>query len=141
MLLPEGGTGERLGDGGPEADEPGFSEEELTALALAADPAAPLSEDAVPFALFLGQLPLVLPQWYMPPAISSTSSCFASTATVPIAVICIAAFRVKFASTSPRKNCTLPQSTEVKASLVVVLAFVMIDAWGLCSTYGSVTLA
>jgi hypothetical protein len=106
MLLPEGGTGERLGEGGPEADEPGFSEEELTALALAADPEAPLSEDAVPFALFLGQLPLVLPQWYMPPAISS-------------------------------------RSTRLRTALVIaiVLAFVMIDAWGLCSTYGSVTLA
>src|SRR5476651_1066546 len=42
------------------------------------------------------------------------------TATVPIAVNCIAAFRVKFAKTSPRKNWTLPQSTKVIASLVVV---------------------
>jgi hypothetical protein len=37
-----------------------------------------------------------------------------------MAVICIAAFRVKFAKTSPRKNWTLPQSTKVIASLVVV---------------------
>src|ERR1700733_1104946 len=42
------------------------------------------------------------------------------TATVPIAVNCIAALRVKFAKTSPRKNWTLPQSTKVIASLVVV---------------------
>jgi hypothetical protein len=88
------------------ADLSGFSEDELAGLALAADPDAPLAEDAVPLALFLGQLPLVLPQWYMPPAIST-------------------------------------RTTRWRTALVIaiVLAFVMIDAWGLCSTYGSITLA
>jgi hypothetical protein len=37
-----------------------------------------------------------------------------------MAVICIAALRVKFVKTSPRKNWTLPQSTEIVPSLVVV---------------------
>jgi hypothetical protein len=107
MVLSDGGPGERLpADDGSAADVPGFSEEELTDLALSADPDAPLGEDAVPLAIFLGQLPLVLPQWYMPPAISGRSTRW-RTALV----------------------------------IVIVLAFVMIDAWGLCSTYGSVTLA
>src|SRR5271154_2712564 len=42
------------------------------------------------------------------------------TATVPIAVNCIAALRVKLAATSPRKNLILPQSTKIETSLVVV---------------------
>lgn len=83
-----------------------FSEDELAALALAADPEAPVDEDAVPVTLFLGQMPLMLPQWYMPPALAA-------------------------------------RGTRWRTGLVIalVLAFVMIDAWGLCSTYGSVTLA
>src|SRR5580698_2438730 len=36
-----------------------------------------------------------------------------------MAVNCIAALRVKFVKTSPRKNWILPQSTEIVASLVV----------------------
>ena len=62
--------------------------------------------DAVPLALYLGQLPLMLPQWYMPPAIVARGGRW-----------------------------------RVALVLALVLAFVMIDAWGLCSTYGSVTLA
>src|SRR4030081_2183271 len=42
------------------------------------------------------------------------------TATVPIAVNCMPALRVKFVRTSPRKNRSRPKSTEVVASLVVV---------------------
>src|ERR1700681_2442665 len=42
------------------------------------------------------------------------------TATVPIAVNCMPALRVKFVRTSPRKNRSLPQSTEIVASLIVV---------------------
>lgn len=83
-----------------------LSEEELTALALAADPDGVVADGALPLPLYLGSLPLMLPQWYMPPAISSTAK---------------------------RWRTVLV--------LVLVVAFVMIDAWGLCSTYGSVTLA
>jgi hypothetical protein len=86
--------------------EDGFSEEELAELAMAADPDAPVDDDAVPLARYLGQLPLVLPQWYMPPAVSGRGGRW-----------------------------------RVAVVLAIVLALVMIDAWGLCSTYGSVTLA
>src|SRR5579883_2040332 len=41
------------------------------------------------------------------------------TATVPIAVACIPALRVKLRKTSPRKNLILPQSKEIVASLFV----------------------
>ena len=41
-------------------------EEELTALALAADPEGPLSPDAVPIDIYLSQV-APLPLWYMPP--------------------------------------------------------------------------
>jgi hypothetical protein len=42
-----------------------ISDEELTALALAADPDQPISVDARPWA-FGGMTPVLLPQWYMP---------------------------------------------------------------------------
>jgi hypothetical protein len=46
-----------------------FSDEELTALALAADPDAPLAEDAVPFTDVTGSAAEgPLPSWYMPAA-------------------------------------------------------------------------
>lgn len=41
-----------------------LSDEELTELALAADPNAPLDADAVPWHVALGLNPL--PEWYMP---------------------------------------------------------------------------
>lgn len=41
--------------------------DELTALALAADPDAPLDDDAVPFAEHIEDGPL--PDWYMPTAV------------------------------------------------------------------------
>ena len=90
----------------PEAAAWAFSEEELTELALAADPDAAPDPDAVPLPLYLGQLPLMLPQWYMPPAIVGRGGRW-----------------------------------RVALVLTLVLAFVIIDAWGLCSTYGSLTLA
>lgn len=48
--------------------EPGdvvVSDEDLTALALAADPDVELGDDAVPFRTG-GELPGLLPDWYMP---------------------------------------------------------------------------
>jgi hypothetical protein len=47
-----------------------LTDEELTALALAADPTAPLSEDAVPLSVHLAHFGAALPLWYMPPAVS-----------------------------------------------------------------------
>ena len=46
-----------------------LTDEDLTALALAADPEAPIDEDAVPIGLHLAQLGAALPLWYMPPAV------------------------------------------------------------------------
>lgn len=83
-----------------------FSDEELTWLALTADPDTPLDAGAVPWSLYVGQMATVLPQWYMPPA-------------------------------------TVGHTTRWRTVLVlaIVLALVMIDAWGLCSTYGNVVPA
>lgn len=50
-------------DEAPEA----LSDEELTLLALAADPDQPIAEDAVPVGLYLATVEN-LPEWYMPPA-------------------------------------------------------------------------
>jgi hypothetical protein len=87
--------------------EEGLSETELTALALAADPDAPLSDDAVPLSLHLAQFAgAALPQWYMPPAMARTGS----------------KWRVPVIGT-------------------IVGAFVLIEALGLCNTYGILTFA
>jgi hypothetical protein len=47
----------------------GLTDEELTTLALAADPHAPLPEGAVPIGVHLAQFGASLPFWYMPPAV------------------------------------------------------------------------
>jgi hypothetical protein len=86
---------------GSEADEDRFTEAELTALALSADPDAPLDADAVPLSWYLAQSPDSLPPWYMPTAMAR-----------------------------PGKRWRIP----VVVSLVA--AFLIIEAFGLCSTYG-----
>lgn len=43
-----------------------FSDDELTALALAADPDAPIDDDATPFGRDLSAGADLLPEWYMP---------------------------------------------------------------------------
>jgi hypothetical protein len=66
-----------------------LSEVELTALALAADPDAPLSDDAVPLSQHLAQFAgAALPQWYMPPAMAHGGSKWR----VPVIGTIIAAF-------------------------------------------------
>ncbi len=50
-----------------------FSEDELTALALAADPDAPIAESAVPIGTYLSQMGSALPIWYMPPVAATRS--------------------------------------------------------------------
>jgi hypothetical protein len=47
--------------------EAALTDEELTELALAADPDAPLPEDALPMGLHLARYGDALPLWYMPP--------------------------------------------------------------------------
>jgi hypothetical protein len=81
----------------------GFTEAELTELAMAADVDAPLSDDAVPLAVYLEQAPGLLPQWYMPAPMARRS-----------------------------------KGWRVPVVLVIVAAFVIIEAFGLCSTFGQV---
>ena len=51
-----------------------LTEAELTALALAADPNAALSDDAIPLSMHLAQFAGALPEWYMPPAMARNGS-------------------------------------------------------------------
>lgn len=83
-----------------------WTDEELTALALAADPDAPLDPDAVALPLYPDPGPNSLPAAYMPPAMSGVGRGWR----VPIAV-------------------------------VIILAFLAIDAVGLCITYGTLVAA
>ena len=49
--------------------EGALTDAELTALALAADPDAPIGPGAVPIGMHLAQLGSALPLWYMPPVV------------------------------------------------------------------------
>ncbi|MGE0139734.1 MAG: hypothetical protein AB7R77_18125 [Ilumatobacteraceae bacterium] len=53
-------------------DDDWISDEELAALALAADPDVDVGDDAVPFDA--GHALGLLPEWYMPPALASGGS-------------------------------------------------------------------
>jgi hypothetical protein len=88
----------RTGD--PEAGDP-ISDEELTALALAADPDQPLDDDAMPMADYLAEAYGPLPEWYMAPVMARHSG--------------------------RRRQAVI---------LSVIGAFLLIEAFGLCSTYG-----
>jgi hypothetical protein len=85
-----------------------IDEEELAALAMAADPDAPLPPDAVPIHVHLSQFAGALPLWYMPPVV-----------------------------------LTGGRGRRWKKPVVisVVAAFLLIDAMGLCNTYGILSLA
>jgi hypothetical protein len=65
-----------------------LTEAELTALALAADPNAPLSEDAIPLSMHLAQFAGALPEWYMPAAMARNGSRWR----VPVIGTIVAAF-------------------------------------------------
>ncbi len=78
-----------------------ISDEELTALALAADPNQALDADAVPLAVYLATSPGPLPEWYMAPVMARHSG--------------------------RRRQAII---------LALVGAFLLIEAFGLCSTYG-----
>jgi hypothetical protein len=85
--------------------ELGITDDELTELALAADPDAPLPDDAVPMDVHLSRFAVPLPLWYMPPVVRSGG-----------------------------RRWTTP------VVLAVVGAFVLIEALGLCNTYGILSL-
>jgi len=97
-------TTEGPGQAGP--DGPGLTDEQLTALALAADPDAPLAADAVPFSIYGPDAGGALPLWYMPPVMARRLPAWR----VPLVVVLIATFLV-------------------------------IDAFGLCATYGQLGAA
>jgi hypothetical protein len=88
-------------------DELQFSDDELTALALSADPDRGLDADAIPVNEYLGRFAEegptsgLLPDWYMAP---------------------VRASRIRRA----------PQLVV----LFLIATFVLIEAFGLCSTYG-----
>ncbi len=86
------------GDGAPGGE---LSDEELTALALAADPHAPLPDDALPIDVHLALYAPPLPLWYMPPVMRMGG-----------------------------------RRWKVPFVIAVVSAFLLIDAMGLCNTYG-----
>jgi hypothetical protein len=87
-------------------DDAAISHDELTALALAADPSVPLSTDATPLDIGGGGGMEFLPGWYMPPVLRSSS-----------------------------------RRWHRWAIIAVIVAFLAIDAFGLCSTYGPLTAA
>jgi hypothetical protein len=80
-------------------DAPSLSDEDLTALALSADPDAPIPADAVALAPLSGVSPL--PGWYMPAV-----------------------------------TITRTRRWQRPVIYTVVSAFFIIEAFGLCSTFG-----
>jgi hypothetical protein len=85
-----------------------LTDEELCRLALAADPTAPLSEEAVPLSLHLAQFAgaAALPGWYMAPATARGGRHWRT----PVVV-------------------------------AIISAFLLIEALGLCNTFGQLSLA
>jgi hypothetical protein len=92
--------------GETESGETEFSDEELTALALAADPDQLPDVDAVPLSLYPGRPSGGLPEWYMPPVV-------------------VRGWR----------GWRLP------VVFAVIAGFLLIDALGLCITYGQLIAA
>lgn len=95
-----------MDDVGLPSDE-ALTDEELTTLALSADPLAPLAEDAVPMSVHLSRFGPTLPLWYMPATMR----------------------------TGRGRRWRMP------VVMAVVSAFVLIDAMGLCNTYGLLSWA
>jgi hypothetical protein len=84
-----------------------LSDEELCRLALAADPHAPLSDEAIPLSIHLAQFAgAPLPGWYMAPATARGGRRWRT----PIVV-------------------------------AIISAFLLIEALGLCNTFGQLSFA
>ncbi len=87
-----------------------FTDEELTELALAADPDTQPADDAVPFDELYGEPGLhLLPSWYMP--------------------------------APTRLNNGRHRTLKRIAVVLIIIAFLVINAYGLCSTYGKIEIA
>ena len=89
-----------------------LTDDELTALALAADPDIDVPDDAVSFWALPGNGDggaSVLPSWYMPAPMGS----------------------------GPTGRRWLRRAI----AITIIVAFLVIDAYGLCSTYGQITVA
>lgn len=85
-----------------------ISDDELTRLALAADPNAALADDAVSFWDLIGEdADPLLPAWYMPPPAGAVHS---------------------------------GRRWKRVVSIVLVAAFLVVNGYGLCSVYGSITI-
>jgi hypothetical protein len=106
-VVPDEADSERIEAGVPdrEPDSSWFTDGELTALALAADPDGPLDEDAVPLTSYADQSAAALPEWYMPP--------------------------VRARRGTRRRTAVV---------LAIVIAFLVIEAVGLCSAYGQLVI-
>ena len=93
----------------PITDQP-ITDEQLTELALAADPEVTVADDAVPLSELLrseewAEGDELLPDWYMP---------------------------------APMGAGRLLQGWRRRIVLLIVASFLLINAYGLCSTYGHV---
>jgi hypothetical protein len=88
-------------------DLPEIDLDELTSLALAADPDAPIPPDAVPFTGALDDDGALLPSWYMP---------------------------------APGGAVSHGRGWRRVVAISFILAFVVLNAAGLCSTYGWITV-
>jgi hypothetical protein len=84
------------------------TDDELAALALSADPDAPLPSDAVSLWDLDARDSQLLPNWYMP---------------------------------APMSGHRRLSRWQRRLAWLVVATFVLIDAYGLCSTYGSIVWA
>jgi hypothetical protein len=67
-------------------DEFEISDDELTALALAADPDAPIGDDAVPVGSLQAEGDPLLPSWYMPVSASRARKDWRAVVAIAIAV-------------------------------------------------------
>ena len=70
----------------PESSEFEIGDEELTALALAADPDAPIADDAVPVRSLQAEGDPLLPLWYMPVSASRARKDWRAVVAIGIAV-------------------------------------------------------
>jgi hypothetical protein len=94
-------------DDGYEQRDDDLTDDELTALALAADPDQPLDDTAVPLSPYATAPDGPLPMWYMPPAMSRAA---------------VGGWRTPVV-------------------VAIVAAFLLINALGLCITYGQLVIA